>query len=200
MKGKKARRNLNNAYIDDMAGEMDRLGDAGLPLDGTCISDNVQESYWIDLPRGTRCELIQSTLTVCVSGGVIAVLTYLTSEGYAEPVIIVDRFFSQLSDRGKRFILAHESGHLYYGHIGSPEDAVAAAGESIEGVAIKHRDVKCEYQADQYAAQINGKKDTIAAMKEIRRLMAKNRWLDFDVLELNQRIRHLMQTQVKAAA
>ncbi len=201
MKGKKARRNLGDAYVDDMVDEMERLEAKGLSVDGTAISDSVQEMGWVDLPCGIRCLLVKSSLIVCKAGGVVAILTYTIEGVSVEPTIIVDRFFEQLSDRGRRFILAHEAGHLHYGHLGPEAEAAVLQSESadFEGSVLRNRNIEKEYCADAFAAQLNGKRNTIAAMKELRRLMAKNKWVEFDTEEMNRRIWHLMQARIKPA-
>lgn len=201
MKGKKACRNLRGSYIDDLVGELERLESAGLSTDGTQIDEGVQDTHIVRLPDGNRCKLVKSSFAVATLGGVMAFTAYLVCEDEAEPIIVVDRLFDQLSEQGKRYILAHEAGHLHFGHIGTPESAVAsmASDTDVEGYIPKNRNIEQEYQADWYAALVNGKKSTVAAMKEVRKLMAKNSWIRFDTAELNRRLRHLMMAQTKNA-
>ena len=201
MKGKRACRNICNAYIDDLEAEMTRLEDAGLPADGGTFHSDVQDITAIKLSDGRICGFVKSSLTLCKLGAISAVTTHLVADNSARKVIIVDRLFEQLSDRCQRWVIAHEAGHIHYGHLGSAKEAVASAAtdEDIEGAAIKQRDIEKEFAADYYAATVNGKRETIAAMKEFRRLLAKNKWIEPDPEEINLRIRHLMMTQVQAA-
>ena len=102
MKGKKACRNLRGSYIDDLVGELERLESAGLSTDGTQINEGVQDTRIVSLPDGNRCKLVKSSLAVAKLGGVMAFTAYLVCEDEAEPVIVVDRLFDQLSETFNR--------------------------------------------------------------------------------------------------
>ena len=196
MKGKKACRRILGGYLNDMSDELNRLKEAGLETNAAELNGKVHEFQHITMPGGIEFDLTKSTVSVRRAGAVLAMVLYAVEDNVAVPTVIVDEFFDHISDRGQRFFLAHEAGHLRHGDIGTPEDAVASlsTGSTIEGSVIRNRNIEQEFLADQYAAKMVGKREAILAMKEFRRLAAKNKWIGTDMDEINERIRHLVMT------
>lgn len=198
MKGKKACRKLMVGYLLDFYTEKELMEEAGLNSDGTELNPSIHNYMSLDIPGELECDIIKSTVAVRRCGAAFSVALHTICEGEARPTILVDRFFEQISDRSQRFLLAHEIGHICHGDIGTPEQALAS-GVGAEGAAITGRSLEREWEADSFATRIVGKREALRAMKEMRRLAAKNKWMEIDIDEINLRIRHLMLSEISAA-
>ena len=198
MKGKKACRKLIGGYLLDLCAEKKRMEEAGLKTDGTELNPSVQKYTYMEIAGELEFDVIKSTVAVRRFRGSFAVAMYTVCDGEARPTILVDRFFEQVSDRSQRLILAHEVGHIRHGDIGTPEQALASE-DSDDEIAVTPRNLALELEADRYAASMVGKYEALRAMKEIRRLMAKNKWMHSSIDEINLRIRHLMMSDISAA-
>lgn len=78
----------------------------------------------------------------------------LISEEYSDKYIIVDDAFEELlSDTCKNVVIAHERGHLVYGHL-----------ENATGILD---DIEKEIEADSLAVKLYGKETTALALEEL---------------------------------
>lgn len=184
-------RNIKDVYLDDIVKEMDRLNDNGYDAEEMTLTRKVHRFERITLPGGIKCMHIKSSLFVSRVGGIVAVAAHTTNGDETLPTIITDELFDRLDRNGKKFIFTHEAGHIINGHIGDAGDAMVATATDLDGVIQRSRSIENEYVADAFAAKINGKFNTIRAMKDFAKLMKHNPWLEFDPGELKRRIRHV---------
>ena len=186
-------KNYRREWSKDVANEADRLRAAGYDPDDGAISEEVQPFKPLLLPSGTRAIKVRSSLTVAMMGSVVALMTHYVTETESVPMMVYDCYYEKLSRNGRRYITTHEDGHLINGHIGSATDAAAAVarGDTIRNAAEHNRSIEQEFQADDYAVTVMGKRRVLAAMHEFKLLMEKNAWLGFDHDELDRRIAHV---------
>lgn len=190
MKGK-----MKDVYVDAIIEEMDRLEEAGYDTEGDGIFPEVNPGTIITLPDGNRIQRYISNLVINHMGAVVAAAVHLVDDdGSHEAAIITDCLYDQLSPNAKRYVLAHEAGHIACNHLNTSSQLLA----SNEDICLKNRNIQHEYDADAYAASILGKEVVLAAMKELWHLMKKNSWIGFNFKELKDRIRHVKRLKLQA--
>lgn len=186
-------RNIEDRYVNAIVHELDMLEEKGLSVDGDTLSDQVHEMHHLILPGEIKCLHVESSLIVNHVGAVMALMTVTTDGEDAELTLITDLLYNELSNQGKRFILAHEAGHIVNGHIkcADGKKAVAATASELNGLIPRTRSIRKEYEADQYAVKVLGRDNVIDAMTELHHLMSANRWAGFDFDELKKRQRRI---------
>ena len=116
-------------------------------------------------------------LTIAMSGLAIAAGGVLHFETEMVTTILVDGNYLNMTDTGKRFVIAHELGHI--------ECQIEKFRQRIT-----ERNLADEFEADEYAMKQIGLKDSIKGLKEIRKFLLLHGAID-SVKELNKRIRNL---------
>ena len=184
-------KNCEKSYVDAIVDEIERMENANIDPDQITMSKRVHEISSIKLPGGVPCLWVKSSKIVNHAGGAVAVITYTTGDDGSKLTMITDVLYDRISPLGQEFIQAHEAGHIVAGHLGSADEATEASSDDIDGLVLRTRDIEKEFEADRYAVAQLGKRRTVRAMKEFRRLMMDNPWLEFDCAELDARIKRV---------
>ena len=106
--------------------------------------------------------------------------------------VVVDNYFINLSEEGKKFILFHEKGHQDLKHL-------VTLSKYFERVfnPLRKKVSKSELEADSYAAEILGQAAAISGLKNIEELLAKNFFNKIihilSIKEINLRIHNLQK-------
>ena len=102
------------------------------------------------------------------------------------PIILIDRFYNDLSDIGKKFALYHEIGHVKLGHLNnlSEEESDKNLKARIKGDGTQ---LKIEFDADAYAASCIGIENAISALREFKHVNP------LSAREVNKRIKQLKE-------
>ena len=184
-------KNYEESYVDAIAKELDRLEEEQLDTDGITLSGKVHSISHLTLPGDIECIHVKSSLVVSHVGAIIAIMTYSVGEDGTDLTLITDHLYDQLSQTGKDFILAHETGHIVLGHIGTASEAngAIASATEMDGLIQKTRNIQREFEADAFAVSVLGKDKVLNAMKEMHRFMRANPWVEFDFGELDRRIK-----------
>ena len=181
------------AYFSEYADEILRLRAVGVDTETKSFAEEVYVRRRVTMPDGIALDLIGSTFNVFRLRGVIALVTFQFSLDGKTPVVFHDVFFECLSEEARRFVLLHEMGHVYYGHILQLSEEDFANGVTIPDEPISH-EIECEYQADSYAATIMGLEAAVSALGEVRALMEQIPWLcGSDLSEMDLRLDYLEQ-------
>lgn len=117
-------------------------------------------------------------LTLALSGISIAAGGVLHFETEKVTTILVDQNYLNMSRTCKRFVIAHELGHI------------ECQIEKFRQGAVE-RNLADEFEADEYAMKQVGLKIAIKGLKEIRRFLKANSQSE-SVKELNKRIINLL--------
>ncbi len=187
-------RNYHKEYMTCVKDDFQRLLAAGHTVDDIdTIYPEVHTIEPITLPGGIEAERITANATVGSSGGVIAFVCYtVDEEGKPYVTLITDCLYDKLSENAKRFVQAHEAGHILAEDLGTEQEIrESVAGLDIDGIITKTRDIRKEYVADEHAVKVLGKKNTLKAMREIQWLMIMNPWIGFEFKEHYRRMRHV---------
>lgn len=132
--------NLVNGIINDM--EYRDIYDASNPI---TIND-VNENGFICLRNDELLDMY---------GIAIAGMLLLNFDGQYVPMIVTTTEFFELSENAQRFIIAHEVGHynMHVNQILDPEYV---------------RDIKHEFQADEFGAKAVGYQSAVFALEELQ--------------------------------
>ena len=117
-------------------------------------------------------------LTLAMSGICIAAGGVLHFETEQVTTILVDNNYLNMSRTGKRFVIAHELGHI--------ECQIEKFRQQIN-----ERNLHDECEADEYAMKQVGLKDAIKGLKEIKRFLKQHNEKE-SVKEINKRIINLI--------
>ena len=90
-------------------------------------------------------------------------------------IILTDRFFEELSDNAKRFLLLHETGHQVHNH---SEYLTSKTQQEIFAERLNYisqnKVMPIEKEADAYALNFMTKKEAHEALQEMQNLMDEN--------------------------
>jgi hypothetical protein len=134
--------------------------------------------------KGIRVEEDAQWFNTTGGGLKIAAITTVTMNtgGIVDFRIVVEPIFSKLSQDCKMFILYHEFGHVYKGHLDYYENNTAKRMNAFQKGGVHYK----ELEADAYAAESIGYDRAIKGLKELNRIIGGNAEVErrIEVLEI----------------
>lgn len=116
----------------------------------------------VDEESSFEYKIISHSYFMMKNGSVFAAILE-TDDG--SPIVITDALYDQLDDTTKKFIIAHEIGHIMNPVIDDRDEYERWEDEILEDYSVE---LESEYKADEYAAKIVGVEAAIHAMKDIQ--------------------------------
>ena len=139
-------------------------------------------NYCIDANENDYGIILAINNFIYLKGGLIGFggIMHNSDESYT-PIIMVDNYYLNMSEEGKKFTVAHELGHLEC-HI---EKFIMGDGT---------RDINNEFEADEYALKHLGLEISLKGLNEFKDIVMQNYKLNEDhpsIQEINLRIENL---------